>query len=194
MDPRSRSRSRLELHKATLLAVMHEATAWGIAVDVERRLFYWTQKGPSKGNAIPPGETPDNRSDKILLLHHLPEPIDLDLDLQANMMYMSDGGDKVSSSRGTETSTCNANGHTKPVWQLHSLAGLTSTVMTRLRRRFWRRDFTKLSDRNSRCISLICVEQSTLPRYLDGSDEKVLLPDVGDLTGMTSRSLEQPSD
>ena len=74
----------------------------GIAVDVERRLIYWTQKGPSKGNAgrlfcagldIPPGETPDNRSDKRLLLDHLPEPIDLDLDLKANMMYMSDRGD-----------------------------------------------------------------------------------------------------
>ena len=74
----------------------------GIAVDVQRRLFYWTQKGPSKGNAgrlfcagldIPPGETPDNRSDKRLLLDHLPEPIDLDLDVKANMMYMSDRGD-----------------------------------------------------------------------------------------------------
>ena len=29
---------------------------------------------------------------------------------------------------------------------------------------------------------------------MDGSDEKVLLPDVGDLTGMTSCSLEQPSE
>ena len=74
----------------------------GIAVDIERRLFYWTQKGPAKGNAgrlfcagldIPPGETPDNRSDKRLLLDHLPEPIDLDLDVKANMMYMSDRGD-----------------------------------------------------------------------------------------------------
>ena len=74
----------------------------GIAVDVERRLFYWTQKGPSKGNAgrlfcagldMPPGETPDNRSDKRLLLNHLPEPIDLDLDVKANMIYMSDRGD-----------------------------------------------------------------------------------------------------
>ena len=74
----------------------------GIAVDVDRGLFYWTQKGPSKGNAgqlfcagldIPQGETPDNRSDRKLLLDHLPEPIDLDLNLKENVMYMSDRGD-----------------------------------------------------------------------------------------------------
>ena len=29
---------------------------------------------------------------------------------------------------------------------------------------------------------------------MDGSDEKVLLPDVGDLTGITSCSVEQPSE
>ena len=74
----------------------------GIAVDLGRCLIYWTQKGPSKGNVgrlfcaglnIPDGETPDNRSDKRLLLDHLPEPIDLDIDLKANVMYMSDRGD-----------------------------------------------------------------------------------------------------
>ena len=74
----------------------------GIAVDVDRHVFYWTQKGPSKGYAgrlfcagldIPDGETPDNRSDKRLLLDRLPEPIDLDLDLKENVMYMSDRGD-----------------------------------------------------------------------------------------------------
>lgn len=71
----------------------------GIAVDVQRRRIYRTHKGPSKGNAcrlfcagldIPPGETPDNGSDKRLLLDHLPEPIDLDLDLKANIMDISD--------------------------------------------------------------------------------------------------------
>ena len=74
----------------------------GIAVDVYRHVFYWTQKGPSKGYAgrlfcagldTPDGETPDNRSDKRLLLDRLPEPIDLDLDLKENVMYMSDRGD-----------------------------------------------------------------------------------------------------
>lgn len=74
----------------------------GIAVDVYRHVFYWTQKGPSKGYAgrlfcaglhTPDGETPDNRPDKRLLLDRLPEPIDLDLDLKENVMYMSDRED-----------------------------------------------------------------------------------------------------
>lgn len=74
----------------------------GIAVDVDRYVFYWTQKGPSKGYVgrlfcarldIPDGEMPDNRSDRRLLLDRLPEPIDLDLDLEEKVMYMSDRGD-----------------------------------------------------------------------------------------------------
>ena len=73
----------------------------GIAVDVERRMIHWTQKGPSKGNAgrlfcagleIAKGAMAQNRSDKKLLLEHLPEPIDLDLDLKKNVMYMSGRG------------------------------------------------------------------------------------------------------
>lgn len=44
------------------------------------------------GFNIPDGETPDKRSDKKLLLDHLPEPIDLDLDLKENVMYISDRG------------------------------------------------------------------------------------------------------
>jgi hypothetical protein len=74
----------------------------GITLDPERKQIYWTQKGPDKGNQgrlfragidIPKGETAANRSDIELFFHHLPEPIDLELDLKNRMLYWTDRGD-----------------------------------------------------------------------------------------------------
>jgi len=81
-----------------------DATKWcvGIAVDVEGGKLYWTQKGNEKAGQgrifrasleIPRGQTPGNRKDIELLFEHLPEPIDLDLDLGNRMMYWTDRGD-----------------------------------------------------------------------------------------------------
>ncbi|MBB2199576.1 MAG: hypothetical protein ABF479_02025 [Gluconacetobacter sp.] len=73
----------------------------GIAVDRARGHLYWTQKGPPKGGRgrifradldIPEGETPWNRSDILLLLEHLPEPIDLEIDHRNNFLYWTDRG------------------------------------------------------------------------------------------------------
>jgi hypothetical protein len=74
----------------------------GITVDVERGHFYWTQKGPDKGNQgrmfranieMPKGQTASNRSDIELLFDGLPEPIDLELDLNNRVIYWTDRGD-----------------------------------------------------------------------------------------------------
>ncbi len=60
----------------------------GIAVDVDRRLLYWTQKGaPNAGEGrifrapldLPAGMSPQYRDDIELLWKDLPEPIDLHL-------------------------------------------------------------------------------------------------------------------
>jgi sugar lactone lactonase YvrE len=73
----------------------------GIALDVERGKIYWTQKGGTNAGAgsirrpgleIPNGQTPSHRSDVEVLFDRLPEPIDLDLDLSAHMMYWTDRG------------------------------------------------------------------------------------------------------
>jgi DNA-binding beta-propeller fold protein YncE len=79
-----------------------DARNWcvGIALDVARGKVYWTQKG-SGGNGrilranleIPKGETPDRRSDIEVLFDGLPEPIDLDADLSARLLYWTDRGD-----------------------------------------------------------------------------------------------------
>jgi DNA-binding beta-propeller fold protein YncE len=81
-----------------------DAANWcvGIALDVANRKIYWTQKGGSNagGGSIrragldtPPGRTPSNRADIEVLFDRLPEPIDLDLDLDRHIMYWTDRGD-----------------------------------------------------------------------------------------------------
>jgi DNA-binding beta-propeller fold protein YncE len=81
-----------------------DATKWcvGVAVDVDGGKVYWTQKGPDNagqgtmfraGIEIPAGQTPSDRSDGETLYDGLPEPIDLDLDLDNRIMYWTDRGD-----------------------------------------------------------------------------------------------------
>ncbi|WP_244222814.1 3-hydroxyacyl-CoA dehydrogenase [Cupriavidus lacunae] len=74
----------------------------GVAVDPVRRHLYWTQKGADNTNDgrifrasldLPAGETPASRSDIEVLYSGLPEPIDLELDLEHRMMYWTDRGD-----------------------------------------------------------------------------------------------------
>jgi hypothetical protein len=73
----------------------------GIAVDPVNRHIYWTQKGPPDGGKgrifragleIPAGLQPENRTDIELLIDHLPEPIDLELDTKNNLLYWTDRG------------------------------------------------------------------------------------------------------
>lgn len=81
-----------------------DETRWcvGITVDPKAGKFYWTQKGPTKGGTgslrrasidVPKGETPANRSDIEVLFNNLPEPIDLELDLENRTLYWTDRGD-----------------------------------------------------------------------------------------------------
>jgi hypothetical protein len=81
-----------------------DQTRWcvGITIDPVRRQLYWTQKGPDKGGLgrifranveIPQGGNAANRSDIEVLFERLPEPIDLELDLQNRVLYWTDRGD-----------------------------------------------------------------------------------------------------
>ena len=81
-----------------------DETRWcvGITIDPKLRKIYWTQKGPTKGGLgslrranidIPQGESPVSRSDVEVLFDHLPEPIDLELDLESRVLYWTDRGD-----------------------------------------------------------------------------------------------------
>jgi len=81
-----------------------DQTRWcvGITIDPKLRKFYWTQKGPDDAGLgrifranidIPKGENAVNRSDIEVLFDHLPEPIDLELDLANRVLYWTDRGD-----------------------------------------------------------------------------------------------------
>jgi hypothetical protein len=82
----------------------HDQTRWcvGITIDPKLGKIYWTQKGPDNGEEgrifradieIPKGESPANRSDIEVVFDHLPEPIDLELDLENRVLYWTDRGD-----------------------------------------------------------------------------------------------------
>ncbi len=72
----------------------------GVAVDERNGWLYWTQKGPSDGGDgrifrapldIPAGQTPESRVVEVLW-SNLPEPIDLELDVDAGVIYWTDRG------------------------------------------------------------------------------------------------------
>lgn len=74
----------------------------GIAIDSTKGKFYWTQKGASKAGQgrifraninMPEGDSAASRSDVELLFEDLPEPIDLDLDAEAQVLYWTDRGE-----------------------------------------------------------------------------------------------------
>lgn len=82
----------------------NDQTKWcvGITHDPKNGHFYWTQKGSDDGNVgiicraddqMPKGETAATRTDIEVLFDGLPEPIDLELDLEHRMLYWTDRGD-----------------------------------------------------------------------------------------------------
>jgi hypothetical protein len=81
-----------------------DQTKWcvGITVDLVRGKFYWTQKGGDDAGVgrilrasveLPKGQTAANRTDIEVFFKDLPEPIDLELDLQHRVLYWTDRGD-----------------------------------------------------------------------------------------------------
>ena len=97
-------------HVETLIETGHgdddrrDQTRWcvGITVDPVRGKFYWTQKGGDNANVgrilranidMACGESPAHRSDVELLFDGLPEPIDLELDVENRILYWTDRGD-----------------------------------------------------------------------------------------------------
>lgn len=81
-----------------------DQTKWcvGITVDPKDGKFYWTQKGGDDAGVgrilranvdIPEGQTAANRTDIELFFDRLPEPIDLELDLELRALYWTDRGD-----------------------------------------------------------------------------------------------------
>ena len=165
-----------------------DATKWcvGIAVDAAGGKFYWTQKGDDNAGQgrifranleLPQGQNPANRKDIELLFESLPEPIDLDLDLQSRIMYWTDRGDPP---RGNTVNrapmdltpgTCNV----PEVVFDHLMEGIGLSLDLKGGRMF-------LTD----------FAGSVYSANLDGSKKKTLLFAQGNLTGIAYAELPVP--
>jgi DNA-binding beta-propeller fold protein YncE len=157
-----------------------DATKWcvGVAIDVDGGTVYWTQKGPDNagkgrlfraGIEIPKGQTASNRADIDVLYDGLPEPIDLDLDLNNRVMYWTDRGDPP---RGNTVNRApmdsDAKGRPAPeIVFTHLMEGIGIALDLKGDRMF-------ITDFGGNVLSA----------KLDGSDKKVLLVAQGNLTGI----------
>jgi hypothetical protein len=81
-----------------------DQTRWcvGITLDHKSGHMYWTQKGPDNAGLgricrarieMPAGARATDRPDVEVWLDKLPEPIDLELDVENRMLYWTDRGD-----------------------------------------------------------------------------------------------------
>lgn len=156
-----------------------DATKWcvGITVDPERGKIYWTQKGPTKGGTgcifranmeIPRGETAANRSDLEVLFDKLPEPIDLELDLENRVLYWTDRGDPPRGNSVSRASMDAKPGEATPeILVTHLMEGIGIALDFKGNRMF----ITDLAGD-------LCSAR------LDGSERKLLLGVQGNLTGI----------
>src|SRR4029077_8590145 len=150
----------------------------GITVDTDRGHIYWTQKGPEKGEhgrifraniEIPAGQTAANRRDITVLYDGLPEPIDLELDLNNRVMYWTDRGDPPRGNTVNHAPTdSDVNGRPAPeIIFTHLMEGIGITLDLKGDRMF-------ITDFGGNVFSA----------KLDGSNPTVLLVAQGNLTGI----------
>jgi hypothetical protein len=157
-----------------------DATKWcvGVAIDVDDGKVYWTQKGADNagkgricraGIDVPTGQTASNRADIEVLYDGLPEPIDLDLDVNNRVMYWTDRGDPP---RGNTVNRAPMDSDAKgrPVPEIvltHLMEGIGIALDLKGERMF-------VTDFGG----------NVLAAKLDGSDVKALLVAQGNLTGI----------
>ncbi|MFC3651152.1 hypothetical protein ACFONN_06335 [Dyella humi] len=81
-----------------------DQTKWcvGLTIDAKYGHIYWSQKGPDNAGLgrilranidIPAGQTATTRTDIETFFDGLPEPIDLELDVENRVLYWTDRGD-----------------------------------------------------------------------------------------------------
>jgi hypothetical protein len=161
-----------------------DQTRWcvGVAVDPATRHLYWTQKGPSDaglgkilraGIDPPAGDTPADRTDIEVLFKGLPEPIDLELDLAARMLYWTDRGDPPRGNTVNRAPMDATNGRAEPeILSTHLMEGIGIALDPRGNRMF----FTDLGG-------------TVYLADLDGSNRREILLAQGNLTGIAYAEL-----
>jgi hypothetical protein len=157
-----------------------DATKWcvGAAVDAPGGKLYWSQKGDDNAGQgricradleLRPGETPATRSDIEVLYDGLPEPIDLDLDLNRRFLYWTDRGDPPKGNT-VNCAPLDAPAGKRPMPQIlftHLMEGIGLALDVKGGRMF-------ITDFGGSLYSA----------NLDGSNPKTLLSAEGNLTGI----------
>jgi len=154
-----------------------DATKWcvGITIDPKRLQIYWTQKGPDNAGLgrifranieIPTGENAANRSDIEVVFDRLPEPIDLELDLEHRVLYWTDRGDPPRGNTVNRASI-DAKPDAPEIVLTHLMEGIGIALDVPADRMF-------LADFGG----------SVYSARLDGSEERMFLYAQGNLTGI----------
>src|SRR4030095_11732970 len=118
---------------------------------------------------IPKGETSTNRSDIEVLFDKLPEPIDLDLDLNQQMIYWTDRGNAPS---GNTVNRAHLDGKDQEILVSDLMEGIGLALDLKHERMF----FSDLGG-------------SVYSAKLDGSEKKALTVAQGNLTGVVYADL-----
>ena len=154
-----------------------DATKWcvGITVDPERGQFYWTEKGPDDAGLgrivrasidVPKGESAAHRADIEVLFDRLPEPIDLELDLENRVLYWTDRGDPPRGNTVNRASI-DATGATPEIVITHLMEGIGIAL-----------------DLHGERMFVTDLGGSIYSARLDGSDKQTLLFAQGNLSGI----------
>jgi DNA-binding beta-propeller fold protein YncE len=162
-----------------------DARRWcvGIALDVEGGELYWTQKGNDNAGEgrifrtnleIPKGQDPASRQDIEILFDGLPEPIDLDIDLEKRIMYWTDRGDPP---RGNTVNRAPMDappgiGKEPEIIFTHLMEGIGLAL-----------------DPNGERMFVTDFAGSVYSASLDGTNKKTLLVAQGNLTGIAYAEL-----
>jgi hypothetical protein len=166
-----------------------DMTRWcvGITVDPTRGQIYWTQKGPENAGLgrvcranieIRNGENAANRTDIEVLLDGLPEPIDLELDLEHRVLYWTDRGDPPRGNTVNRVSI-DAKPERRPpeIVLTHLMEGIGIAL-----------------DVSGDRMFLTDFGGSVYLAKLDGSERRTLLQAQGNLTGIAYAELSSPEN
>ena len=159
-----------------------DQTRWcvGIAIDPKRGQIYLTQKGSDNsglgrifraGIDLPSRESPAERTDIEVFFDRLPEPIDLELDLENRVLYWTDRGDPPAGNTVNRASI-DAKPQGPEIVVTHLMEGI-GIALDLPRRRMFVSDFGG----------------SLYVAQLDGSKERTLLFAQGNLTGVAYAQL-----
>jgi hypothetical protein len=160
-----------------------DARRWcvGIAVDADRGHVYWTQKGPDnagQGSILranietPNGQSAASRGDIEVLFDGLPEPIDLELDLDNRAIYWTDRGDHPRGNTVNRAAMDAAPGRPPEILYTHLMEGIGIALDVKGQRMF-------LTD----------LGGSVYAARINGSAMKTLLYAQGNLTGIAYAEL-----